>query len=95
MPLAAAAGADPVAGAKLQAMVNTADSLLGKPYILGGGHVGWGPSEGYDCSGLVSAVLHSAGYLTEPVETTDLPEQAGILRAPGQLRDDLRPRAAR
>jgi len=84
---AAAAGADLPAvdpTAKVSAMIAEADSLLGKPYILGGGHVGWGPSNGYDCSGFVSAVLHAGGYLSEPVTTTNLPEQTGIATGPGQ-----------
>jgi cell wall-associated NlpC family hydrolase len=75
----------PAAMAKVQDMVRMADSLLGKPYILGGGHAGWAPSSGYDCSGFVSAVLHSGGYLNEPVATTNLPEQAGILSGPGKI----------
>jgi cell wall-associated NlpC family hydrolase len=75
----------PAAMAKAQDMVRMADSLLGKPYILGGGHAGWGPSSGYDCSGFVSAVLHAGGYLNEPVATTNLPEQAGILSGPGKI----------
>jgi cell wall-associated NlpC family hydrolase len=66
-------------------MVRMADSLLGKPYILGGGHAGWGPSSGYDCSGFVSAVLHAGGFLSEPVATTNLPGQPGILPGPGQI----------
>jgi len=75
----------PAAMAKAQDMVRMADSLLGKPYILGGGHAGWGPSSGYDCSGFVSAVLHAGGYLNEPVATTNLPEQDGILSGPGKI----------
>jgi cell wall-associated NlpC family hydrolase len=77
--------ANPADAAKLDAMVRRADSMLGKPYILGGGHAGWGPSAGYDCSGFVSAVLHAGGYLNQPVVTTNLPEQAGILSGPGRL----------
>jgi cell wall-associated NlpC family hydrolase len=76
---------DPAAMAKVQAMVNMADSLLGKPYIFGGGHASWAPSPGYDCSGFVSTVLHAGGYLSEPVDTTNLPEQAGILTGPGRI----------
>ncbi|MGA2924766.1 MAG: hypothetical protein ABSG43_02040, partial [Solirubrobacteraceae bacterium] len=53
--LAAATSNDP----RITAMVNEADSLLGKPYVFGGGHSGWTPSSGYDCSGFVSAVLHA------------------------------------
>ncbi len=75
-----AGSADP----RVQAMVNEADSLLGKPYVYGGGHSGWGPQSGYDCSGFVSAVLHAGGYLSSPVDTTSLPGQAGIESGPGQ-----------
>jgi cell wall-associated NlpC family hydrolase len=70
--------------AQVQAMVNTANSLVGKPYVWGGGHAGFGPSSGYDCSGFVSAVLHAGGYLSEPADTTSLPSQPGILPGPGQ-----------
>jgi hypothetical protein len=69
---------------RVQAMVNEADSLVGKPYVYGGGHSGWGPQTGYDCSGFVSAVLHAGGYLTSPVDTTALPSQPGMVSGPGQ-----------
>jgi cell wall-associated NlpC family hydrolase len=69
---------------QVQAMVNEADSLIGKPYIYGGGHSGWGPQAGYDCSGFVSAVLHAGGYLSEPQTTQGLPDQPGIESGPGQ-----------
>jgi hypothetical protein len=71
--------------AKVQAMMRFADSVLGKPYIYGGGHGGWGPQPGYDCSGFVSAVLHAGGYLNAPVDTTALPDQAGIVSGPGKV----------
>ena len=71
-------------GAQVNAMVNEANSLLGKPYVYGGGHGGWAPSSGYDCSGFVSAVLHAGGYLSQPVDTTALPSQPGIEAGPGQ-----------
>ena len=61
-----------------------ANSLIGKPYVWGGGHGGFGPTSGYDCSGFVSAVLHAGGYLTAPADTTALPSQPGILAGPGQ-----------
>jgi len=70
--------------AQVQAMTNMANSLVGKPYVFGGGHGGWGPQAGYDCSGFVSAVLHAGGYLNEPVDTTALPQQAGMEPGPGQ-----------
>lgn len=69
---------------RVAAMVNEANSLVGKPYIVGGGHSGWGPQSGYDCSGFVSAVLHAGGFLTSPVDTTALPSQAGMVSGPGQ-----------
>ena len=69
---------------RVQAMVNEADSLVGKPYVYGGGHSGWGPQTGYDCSGFVSAVLHAGGYLTSPVDTTALPSQPGMVSGLGQ-----------
>ena len=72
------------AAPSVQAMTTMADSLLGKPYVFGGGHAGWAPSAGYDCSGFVSAVLHAAGYLSQPADTTSLPSQPGILPGPGQ-----------
>ena len=65
-------------------MTNMANSLVGKPYVYGGGHSGWGPQAGYDCSGFVSAVLHAGGYLSQPVDTTALPQQAGMEPGPGQ-----------
>ena len=68
----------------MAAMVNEANSLVGKPYVYGGGHSGWGPQSGYDCSGFVSAVLHAGGYLTSPVDTTALPSQPGMVSGPGQ-----------
>jgi hypothetical protein len=65
-------------------MVAMADSLVGKPYVWGGGHSDWSPQAGYDCSGFVSAVLHAGGYLTAPSDTVNLPNQPGIEPGPGQ-----------
>jgi cell wall-associated NlpC family hydrolase len=72
------------ASSQVQAMTDEANSLLGKPYVWGGGHSGWGPQSGYDCSGFVSAVLHAGGYLSSPQDTQTLPEQPGIENGPGQ-----------
>jgi hypothetical protein len=69
---------------RVAAMVNEANSLVGKPYVYGGGHSGWAPQSGYDCSGFVSAVLHAGGFLTAPVDTTALPSQPGMVSGPGQ-----------
>ena len=72
------------APAQVQSMAQEADSLVGKPYIWGGGHSGWGEQPGYDCSGFVSAVLHAGGYLSAPQDTQTLPDQPGIEDGPGQ-----------
>jgi cell wall-associated NlpC family hydrolase len=79
-----ASGGVGVGDPRVSAMVNEANSLVGKPYVYGGGHSGWGPQSGYDCSGFVSAVLHAGGYLTSPVDTTALPSQPGMVSGPGQ-----------
>jgi cell wall-associated NlpC family hydrolase len=86
-PLATNAIASPgtsSAPASVQAMVDAANSLVGKPYIWGGGHSGWGQQPGYDCSGFVSAVLHAGGYLSSPQDTQTLPSATGIESGPGQ-----------
>jgi len=70
--------------AKVTAMLTTANLLNGLPYAYGGGHSSWTVSSGYDCSGFVSAVLHSAGYLSEPQDTQTLPSQPGMLSGPGE-----------
>jgi cell wall-associated NlpC family hydrolase len=76
----------PLAGAKINAMTQMADSLLGKPYILGGGHDDFaGIKSGYDCSGFVSAVLHAGGYLQQPCDTTIMPNQPDLASGPGRL----------
>jgi cell wall-associated NlpC family hydrolase len=79
-----ASGGVGVGDPRVAAMVNEANSLVGKPYVYGGGHSGWGAQTGYDCSGFVSAVLHAGGYLTSPVDTTALPSQPGMVSGPGQ-----------
>jgi cell wall-associated NlpC family hydrolase len=40
------------------------------PYIFGGGHADF-VSRGYDCSGSVSYVLHAAGLLKTPMDSSD------------------------
>jgi hypothetical protein len=65
-------------------MTNMADSLIGKPYVSGGGHGSWAPQNGYDCSGFVSAVLGSAGVVASPQTTQTLPSQPGLAAGPGQ-----------
>jgi cell wall-associated NlpC family hydrolase len=69
---------------RIQAMTEEANALVGQRYVYGGGHDGWGPQSGYDCSGFVSAVLHAGGYLSTPQDTTTLPSAPGMASGPGQ-----------
>jgi cell wall-associated NlpC family hydrolase len=69
---------------RIASMTQEANSLVGKPYVWGGGHNNFGPQSGYDCSGFVSAVLHAGGYLTSPQDTETLPTAAGMASGPGQ-----------
>ena len=78
------ATATSVSDPRVQSMIQEADSLVGKPYVWGGGHSNFGPQSGYDCSGFVSAVLHAGGYLTSPQDTETLPSAAGMQSGPGQ-----------
>jgi len=55
----------------LDEMVAAADNIATLPYIWGGGHGSW-VSPGYDCSGSVSYVLHAAGLLSVPEDSSGL-----------------------
>jgi cell wall-associated NlpC family hydrolase len=82
-----AGGAMPVgASERVQAMSAYADEAIGTPYVSGGGHAGFTetPNGGLDCSGFVSAVLHSAGYLNAPQTTETLYGQPGVVDGPGR-----------
>lgn len=72
--------------AKVAAMLSEARLLNRLPYVWGGGHTvpAWVVGAGYDCSGFVSAVLHSGGYLNSPETTQTLPGAAGIVRGRGR-----------
>ena len=59
------------APAAVQAMVAAANRIIDKPYRVGGGHGTWNDSA-YDCSGSVSYVLHGAGMLSSPEDSTGL-----------------------
>lgn len=49
---------------KVAKMLAAANRIAHRRYIYGGGHSGWGPQSGYDCSGSVSYVLHGAGLMS-------------------------------
>ena len=70
----------------VQTMLEKAQSLVGRPYVWGGGHSSsdWLNASGYDCSGFVSAVLGSAGLISGPQSTQTLPSQPGLAAGPGQ-----------
>jgi Putative peptidoglycan binding domain len=59
------------APAVVQEMIAAANSIDAKPYIYAGGHASWN-APGYDCSGSVSFVLHAAGLLSSPEDSTGL-----------------------
>ena len=59
------------APAPIQAAIRAANSLVGQPYVWGGGHSSW-YSHGYDCSGSVSFALGAAGFLRAPLDSTRL-----------------------
>jgi peptidoglycan hydrolase-like protein with peptidoglycan-binding domain len=52
-------------------MVAAANQIHTKPYCYAGGHGSWNDSC-YDCSGSVSFVLHAAGMLSYPEDSTEL-----------------------
>jgi peptidoglycan hydrolase-like protein with peptidoglycan-binding domain len=52
-------------------VIAAGDRIAGLPYKYGGGHATWDDT-GYDCSGSVSYVLHGAGLLRTPLDSTQL-----------------------
>ena len=61
--------APPSAPPAVKAMIDAANQIRHRPYRWGGGHRTWA-SRGYDCSGSVSYVLHAAGLLDYPLDST-------------------------
>jgi cell wall-associated NlpC family hydrolase len=49
--------------------IAAANSIVGKPYVYGGGHSLKWTSRGYDCSGTVSFMLHGASLLDAPLDS--------------------------
>ena len=54
---------------EVQAIIAAGNRIATKPYTYGGGHGRWNDT-GYDCSGSVSYVLHAAGLLSRPLDST-------------------------
>src|SRR3954449_8353188 len=61
--------APPSAPPAVRAMIEAANRIRHRPYVWGGGHRHWN-SRGYDCSGSVSYVMHAAGLLEWPLDST-------------------------
>jgi hypothetical protein len=61
--------APPSAPPAVKAMIEAANRIHSRPYRWGGGHRNWN-SAGYDCSGSVSYVMHAAGLLESPLDST-------------------------
>jgi peptidoglycan hydrolase-like protein with peptidoglycan-binding domain len=54
---------------EVRAIIEAGNEIATKPYKYGGGHGRWNDS-GYDCSGSISYVLHEAGLLDSPLDST-------------------------
>lgn len=59
----------PSAPDSVKAMIAAGNRIHHRPYRWAGGHRDWN-SRGYDCSGAVSYVLHAAGLLDYPLDST-------------------------
>jgi cell wall-associated NlpC family hydrolase len=51
---------------RIKGVINAANTIVGRPYLWGGGHGSWYAS-GYDCSGAVSFALAGGGFLSSPL----------------------------
>jgi hypothetical protein len=69
--LAGVALAPPDAPEAVKNVVNNANTIVGRPYIWGGGHASW-YSHGYDCSGSVSFALFGGGLIPRPLTSSEL-----------------------
>jgi peptidoglycan hydrolase-like protein with peptidoglycan-binding domain len=54
----------------VKAIIAAGNEIASMPYKYGGGHGRWVDS-GYDCSGSISYVLHAAGLLDTPLDSSD------------------------
>ena len=63
--------APPDAPEAVKGAINAANTIVGRPYIWGGGH-GSFYSTGYDCSGSVSFALFGGGLLPRPLTSGEL-----------------------
>jgi cell wall-associated NlpC family hydrolase len=61
----------PNAPQQVKDVINNANTIVGRPYIWGGGHGSW-YSHGYDCSGAVSFALFGGGMIPQPLTSGQL-----------------------
>jgi cell wall-associated NlpC family hydrolase len=63
--------APPQAPEVVKGAINAANTIVGRPYVFGGGH-GSFYSHGYDCSGSVSFALFGGGLIPRPLTSGEL-----------------------
>src|SRR5205085_2019211 len=61
--------APPGVPAAVREAIASANAIVGRPYVWGGGHRSFS-SRGYDCSGAVSYLLHGGGLLDSPLDSS-------------------------
>jgi cell wall-associated NlpC family hydrolase len=61
----------PNAPEAVQGAIDAANTIVGRPYVWGGGH-GSFYSTGYDCSGAVSFALFGGGLIPRPLSSSEL-----------------------
>jgi cell wall-associated NlpC family hydrolase len=63
--------APPDAPAAVEGVINAANTIVGRPYVWGGGHASF-YSRSYDCSGAVSFALFGGGLIPRPLSSSEL-----------------------
>jgi hypothetical protein len=63
--------APPDAPEAVQGAINAANTIVGRPYVWGGGHASF-YDDSYDCSGAVSFALFGGGLVPRPLASGDL-----------------------
>lgn len=63
--------APPSAPEAIQGAIDNANTIVGRPYVWGGGHQSW-YSAGYDCSGAVSFALFGGALIPRPLTSSEL-----------------------
>jgi cell wall-associated NlpC family hydrolase len=63
--------APPRAPEAVKGAINAANTIVGRPYVWGGGHASF-YDDSYDCSGSVSFALFGGGLIPRPLASSDL-----------------------